>query len=172
MEFFINSVDFAITYSNDATGHRVTMDSCTCLFFSAMWIPCRHIFKFLITNDLEVFAPDLCAKRWSKDYYYKSHPALKQNPQVTAPLPTSFITVRIPSEMEKYKKTAAITRDINNIVSNKSNAEFLHFYEKLKEFRQEAISPNAGSESDNRCDTAMGTITSNTKSFSHRNLRL
>lgn len=140
---FLSEADgVAITYSNGGNGHTVTENSCSCIYFSAMALPCRHLLHFLTTNELAIFAPDLCAERWTRTYYYNSHPALHQHQQVAAPLPTSFAKPKIQSEIQKYRKAATITKDINNIVSNMGTAEFNVFYEKLKDFRNEIILPS------------------------------
>lgn len=131
-----------VTYSKCGSAHIVTPTSCTCMYFTAMSIPCRHIFNFLVTNEQDAFAPDLCAQRWRLDYYYNSHPALNEVTNVPAPTPVSLVKARIPSEIEKYKKTATVTKDINNIVSNMSNARYNFFYTKLEDLRKELLSPN------------------------------
>lgn len=95
-----------------------------------------------MTNELEVYVPDLCAERWKMNYYYNSHPALNETAQVGALAPFSLSTVRIPSEIEKYKKAATVTRDINNIISNMSNSQFDHFYSKIETLRDELLTPS------------------------------
>lgn len=105
-----------------------------------MQIPCRHIFKFFVIKELELFAPQLCAQRWTKNYYYKSHPALTHYEDILQPKPIHSVQVRVPSEIDKYKKAATITRDINNFVSTMSNSEFTYYLDKIRDIRNEMLS--------------------------------
>lgn len=141
--FVSNSGDIAVTYSNGINGHTVTGTSCSCMYFSAMSLPCRHIFSFLVVNELELFVPELCARRWTKDYYYNSHPALQDvtDKDMHTPLPVSFAKPKVPSEIDKYKKTAAVTKVINDVVSNMSNAQFEFYFDKIKSLRNEMTMP-------------------------------
>lgn len=129
--------DYAITKKTNGCGHHVTEKDCSCMYFSAMQIPCRHIFKFLITKELELFKSDLCAQRWTKSYYYKSHPAISGFQYVAPNQPIHLTKVRVPEEIEKFKRTAAVTKDINTLVSNMSNSQFEYFFEKIKDMRSE-----------------------------------
>lgn len=146
VSFLWNSDDFAVTYSQGETGHTVTTNSCTCMHFSAMSLPCRHLLRYLNVNQLDVYAENLCDKRWTRAYYYNSHPALNNitNKELVPTVPISFSQMKLPAEIDKFKKTAAITKDINNCVSNMSNAEFSYFYEKVKDLRDEITLPNRG----------------------------
>lgn len=135
--------DSAITTKTNGSGHTVTETHCTCLYFSAMEIPCRHLFQFLATKDLELFQPDLCATRWTKAYYYKSHPAINSFEYVPPQEPIHVTRLRVPSEMERYKKTGTITKDINNILSTMSNSHFQYFFEKIQGIRSEMVSEPA-----------------------------
>lgn len=118
----------AITKKTNGCGHQVTEENCTCMYFSAMQIPCRHIFQFLFTKNLELFKPNLCAERWTKSYYYKSHPAISGLECVAPGQPIHVTKVRVPEEKEKFKRTATLTKDLNNLLSNMSNSEFEYYY--------------------------------------------
>lgn len=104
-----------------------------------MEIPCRHLFKFWATKNIDLFQPYLCAKRWTKEYYYTSHPALNQLQHVLPKQPIHFAKVRVPSEMDKYKKSSHVTKDINNLVSNMSNSQFNYFMGKMNDIRSEMV---------------------------------
>lgn len=142
VQFLSITEDAAVTYSNGGTGHIVSNTSCSCMYFTAMSIPCRHIFQFLLSNQLDAFVPDICATRWKLDYYYNAHPAINESSHVPPPQPASFVKLRIPSEIQKYKQTATVTRDINNLMSNMSNAQFNYFYGKLVDLKAETLAGN------------------------------
>lgn len=139
IKFSVATDDRATTAKTNGNGHSVTERHCTCLYFSSMEIPCRHLLQFLATKNLDLFQPGLCATRWTKAYYYKSHPAINAIEYVPPQLPVHVARVRIPSEMEKYKKTATLTKDINNMVSNMSNSQFQYFFGKIQDIRTEIV---------------------------------
>lgn len=139
-------IEFAVIMGESGTtkkrveqGYTVTKEHCSCMFFSAMVIPCRHIFKFLSIKEDDLFLPNLVAERWTKAYYYQSHPALNNYEHIAAPQPISFKTIRVPEEINKFKKTATLTKDINNALCNMSNSEFEYFYHEVKNMRNRAI---------------------------------
>lgn len=103
-----------------------------------MEIPCRHIFRFLLEKKLESFRPDLCAQRWTKEYYYRSHPAIA-GPVVSHLRPMHIAKVRTLDEKNKFKKAAAVTRDINNLVSNMSNSQFDFYIQQMGDFRSKLM---------------------------------
>ena len=58
-------------YSNERTIVTSKL-SCECGFFKAMQLPCRHIFSLCQHTHLNPFVDQLCALRWTCDYYKKS----------------------------------------------------------------------------------------------------
>ena len=46
---------------------------CSCGFYKAMELPCRHIFALRKYANLDPFEAELCATRWTRDYYRNSH---------------------------------------------------------------------------------------------------
>lgn len=51
-----------------------TSDSdCDCGFYSAMKLPCRHIFALRRHALLDTYEEGLCALRWSRQYYRSNH---------------------------------------------------------------------------------------------------
>lgn len=111
-------------------------NSCTCGFFKTMQLPCRHIFQFRQSSNLEVFEPSLCALRWSKRYYYESHPALNCV-TLTNRIPTNYTVRRVPEEIQKYKSAAKVTKDINSLISSLSPAQYRVYMDKLETIRCE-----------------------------------
>lgn len=47
--------------------------------------------------------------------------------------------VRVPSEIDKYKKTATVTKTINNLMSNMTNSQFNYFSYKLRDISSEIV---------------------------------
>lgn len=139
VEFNIITNEYAVTKKMNNEGHTVSQHHCSCMFFSAMQITCRHIFKFLAIKNFELFLPELCAKRWTKSYYYQSHPALN-NYEETTPVAMSVVKRRVPEEIEKYKRTANVTKEINHMLSNMSNSEYRYYLDKIQSIRTEIIS--------------------------------
>ncbi len=111
-------------------------NNCTCGFYKTMQLPCRHIFLFRKTENLDLFEPSLCALRWSKRYYYDSHPALN-SVNLSNRLAANCSVVRIPEEIEKYKSAAKLTKDINGLISSLSPAQYNVYMDKLKGLRSE-----------------------------------
>lgn len=123
------------------SGRTVTSSKCSCEFNLSMVLPCRHIFQFRKQNEIDLFAPELCAPRWTSQYYNKSHPALQMNEHNPVTVPIYVHTVRVPEEKDKYKATASITKEINALVSTMATGEYTFYLEKLKSLKTQIISP-------------------------------
>lgn len=124
------------------SGYTVTTDSCSCGFFNAMNIPCRHIFKLLENKNLNMFEPSLCSNRWTKQYYHESHPALSAYDETAQPQPVFAHKVKRPDEVSKFKKAAAVTKELNNRASMLSGAEYDVFMEKVTDFANSMLNPD------------------------------
>ena len=48
---------------------KVTRRSCTCLFFSSMRLPCRHIFAVRQAAGENMYDKSLCDIRWTNDFF-------------------------------------------------------------------------------------------------------
>lgn len=109
------------------SGHRVSNDSCSCMFVTCMQIPCRHIFKLLKIQEEDRFVPLLFAMRWTKEYYHKSHPAVSAYEQISRQQPVSVRQIRVPDEITKYKKVSTVTKEINYLAASMSTGEYAHY---------------------------------------------
>lgn len=127
----------AIVASTDH--YSVSQNSCSCSFFSSMILPCRHLFQFLSVNNFELFVPNVCTVRWTRKYYNESHPVLNSNTNIIASKPIYVNTIRVPEEKDRYKKTAKITSQINNISANLSTGRFTYFMEKMQSLKNEMM---------------------------------
>lgn len=74
--------------------------------------------------------------RWSKRYYYDSHPALNCVALINR-VPTNSTVRKVPEEIEKYKSAAKLTKDINGLLSTLSPAQYTIYMEKLSHLRGE-----------------------------------
>lgn len=70
------SIDGNYAIVNNKNFDEVSPTQCSCMFFVSMDLPCRHILKLLIDNEMEPFVPELCGNKWTMRYYLNSHPAL------------------------------------------------------------------------------------------------
>lgn len=85
---------------------------------------------------MDLFAPSLCALRWTKRYYFDSHPALNSTNSLTSS-PISFAKVKVPEEISKFKSAAKVTKEINSLMSTLSTGQYTLFMDKLTSFRKE-----------------------------------
>lgn len=57
------------TLKTSAGSVTVTPTNCTCLFFSSMRLPCRHILCLCDKLNIALFDSELCDKCWTSEYY-------------------------------------------------------------------------------------------------------
>lgn len=137
-----DKVIFDSVNANEGTtnyGRIVTLENCGCEFFKAMSLPCRHIFQLCHSNNLDLYLPSLCAARWTKEYYKKSHPALQSIPLVSAAPPLYVQKVRERDEIDKFKSASKVTKEINSMASSLPPDKFAYFMEKLEQVKNEIV---------------------------------
>ncbi len=100
--------------------------------------------------------PTVCLYRWTKQCYNKSHPALSAYKEVHPPQPISVQKMKIPNEVNKYKKASTITKQINDAVSTMTHDRYNHYMEKLAKLKDEIFHPNNELEDDNENDELDG----------------
>ena len=59
--------------NNRPEPHNASPTHCTCLFFSRMALPCKHIFKVRELVGLSAFDEALVHKRWTMDFYLSTN---------------------------------------------------------------------------------------------------
>jgi len=97
-----------------------TESECTCGFFKAMALPCRHIVKMREHVGSDMFCPELCAVRWRKDFYISRHritQTVSTSLQHTSLRLQASSTARILSGAEKYKKAMEMARQLSSVIS-------------------------------------------------------
>lgn len=140
----INFVSIDVNTATSDHGRTVSSSKCSCGFHLRMDLPCRHILQFRKHNGLNVFEPELCAKRWTKHYYNASHPALQTNEIIPPQTPMFVQKIRAPEEKDKFKNAAAVTKDINSLIASMATGEYTYYIAKLKQLRKEIVDPTAG----------------------------
>lgn len=70
---FVGEVNEQLIYKsheNATTLLSVDQDgkSCTCPFFKQMGLPCRHLLKYLMEREMDLYVPALCNQRWLKSH--------------------------------------------------------------------------------------------------------
>lgn len=150
----MSMVNFSSIDHNQGTvsslgAHIVSADKCSCEFNICMKLPCRHMLKFLTINNLDPFVPDVCAMRWTKQYYNESHPVLNANIEVTGIKPVFVTTIRVPEERERFKKTAKITSKMNSLASSMSTGQYTYYLDKMKNICDEMTNGPLNSQQEN-----------------------
>lgn len=132
---YVNFTSYDKDSGITTSGRTVTSSKCTCEFHLSMVLPCRHILRFRKEIGMDLFAPELCAPRWTARYYNASHPALQMHARIPASVPIYVQKARIPEEKDRYKAAASITKEINSLVSTMATGQYTFFMEKLKNFK-------------------------------------
>lgn len=121
----------------EASEGKITVDlfSCSCIFYSSMRLPCRHIFALRAKLNQPLFDPSLCDKRWTADYY-KSTQRLYSHSSSSPSLSTSIHiqpAVSKLSQHQKFRKAAVVTSQLATVVSEACGARFTQRMGLLKE---------------------------------------
>ena len=123
-----------IFYSKERSIHT-SQDNCDCGFFKGMSLPCRHIFALRQYLKASLFNNRLCALRWTREYFQKSHRVFcqytSQVPDVT--VSTIKSSSKILSQHQKYRKVYSIAQKLADIASDISSREFDYVVECLKQ---------------------------------------
>ena len=45
-----------------------SLSSCTCLFYSTMQLPCRHLLYILVQQNKDIFNKEIIRERWTKEF--------------------------------------------------------------------------------------------------------
>lgn len=82
-----------------------------------------------------LFYTDLCDKRWTRSYYYRTQRVFKNFKVVVSDSDTTVTTLhrkkkRIPTTHKKFRKATLIGAKIAELISQTSN---VHFYRKIEQ---------------------------------------
>ncbi|KAJ8264587.1 hypothetical protein GJAV_G00151020 [Gymnothorax javanicus] len=125
------------------SSHDVTVETCTCSFWTSMCLPCCHIMAVRRHVLVDEYVPILCAERWKKDYYMKRHRIFLDednnnvNNEVTHSVSIQSATStaassRTLSQSEKYWKSFNVLQSIASFASEMRMKEFERFFDTLK----------------------------------------
>jgi len=110
-------------YEDKSNTLQITNEyTCNCIFYNSMKLPCRHILKIRNLSLTPLFDPDLCDKRWTRDYYYKNQRVFKNVEVVHCDSNTTVSTlhrkkIKVPSTHEKFLKASLIGAKIADLIS-------------------------------------------------------
>lgn len=156
VEFTYVEGDEAIV--NNPRIDTVSSTSCSCLFFSSMELPCRHIMKLMMEIEFDAFKPELCGTRWTNAYFQSSHPALLTQEKINGTTAV-YTRVRNQNDIDQYKKSAAVTKEVKNFVLELSPANQILFVEQMKNFVSDTSTPTrTGINSQNAVESSWRNI--------------
>jgi len=116
-------------------GQKVVSPSdCSCIFRTAMMLPCRHMFA--LRNELHqpLFDADLCDKRWTSAYYRATQRIFsKSSPQPILVTTASKEHCRKLSQHEKFRKASILTSELASVASEASHVHFQRHMKLLED---------------------------------------
>ena len=109
---------------------------CDCGFFTAMELPCRHIFSLRKHTEMSFFEAKLCAVRWTRNYYQSSHRVFSSKGSNSTDITVSSVnrlpTAKVLTQHEKYRKVLTIGQRLANVASCISTREFSYAMQCLE----------------------------------------
>ena len=119
-----------------------SLDDCNCSFRKAMQLSCKHIFAIRKRNNLTLFEPNLCAERWTLQYYKSSQYILHEQDDQDAcddrnlfhaSMVTKTKQHAVLSQHEKFRKANCVAQKLASLASEVSMEEFSVRLAKLEE---------------------------------------
>ncbi|MES1904193.1 MAG: hypothetical protein MHPSP_004817, partial [Paramarteilia canceri] len=106
---------------NATIKNAIILSHRSCLFCSTYILPCRHIFKFRMLNNISTFTETILSQRFKKSNL--------QNSSNDIPIPTSRafvqkVTKKIRTVEVKYKYSQALIKDFSSYLSLIGTQEF------------------------------------------------
>lgn len=86
--------------------------------------------------------------------------------EIPRPNPISVQTIKVPAEKNRYKKAAAVTKEINNLASTMSGEQYEFYMEQLIALKNNMENPNR--ENEDTLDMTTRQISSNATSEHER----
>ena len=122
--------------------------SCSCSFFTAMMLPCRHILSARRHFSKPIFDANLCAERWTLAYFKSSHRiyqttgSQQADEQGDMSVDIGVHEVRIPtsqnavlSELQKYRKCHDVVISVAQIIAEQGMRDFNYNMALLESLR-------------------------------------
>lgn len=130
-----------------------------------MKLPCKHIFNKRKATNLSLYNEDVCDKRWTKNYYYKSQVIFKEPlklcdavSDVPIEVQTKTKNTRLLSANEKFRKASVKISKLAELLSISSQFNYERRMSQLEQIisiwskKVEFIIKEIGSVSDNDDD--------------------
>ncbi|KAL7294048.1 hypothetical protein TKK_0012522 [Trichogramma kaykai] len=74
----LDSGYYEVRSSYGVIEYIASVTSCTCINFLSMGLPCKHIFKVRQICELDLFDPNLCITRWTRNYLRVHHQTFQE----------------------------------------------------------------------------------------------
>ena len=114
---------------------KVARDTCTCLFFSSMRLPCRHIFATRQATGESMYDKSLCDIRWTNDFFKKNQRIFSKSFTIDEE-PVTIQVIRkkhkILNKAQKFRESSTITIKLAQLASDVGSAEYSRQMEVLK----------------------------------------
>ena len=139
-------------WSNGASGEynvqssegtlTVTTLKCSCCFFNSMMLPCRHIFSLRKKTGVSLFDRNLCANRWTNEYFEANSIAFNvADESGTTDLSEKDVNVdvlpatkrRKRNAHEKFSEVMTACKQLANTLSLCSENDFQRKLDQLKQ---------------------------------------
>ena len=122
-----------------------SLSSCTCLFYSTMQLPCRHLLYILVQQNKNIFIKEIIAERWTKEFNAFSDQAEEHENEKD--LPDSVVDVMKYSEVspckmqklsrhQKYRELMLLCKDFCDLSSDLPSRDYHMIYNFIKHTTQ------------------------------------
>ena len=116
------------------------LSSCSCLFFSTMQLPCRHLLFILVQQNKNIFNKEMIAERWTKQYNTYSDVAdfVKNEHDVEVDLDVMKYSEVSPckkqkmSRHQKYQELMLLCKDFCDISCDLPHRDYNMIYNFIK----------------------------------------
>ena len=131
-EIVANGEQFTVETSE---GQRVvTPSDCSCIFRTAMMLPCRHMFALRSNLHQPLFDASLCDKRWTSAYYKTTQRLFAKSASQPLLITTASKEHRRKlSQHEKFRKATILTSELASVASEASHVHFQRRLDLLKD---------------------------------------
>ena len=110
-----------------------TVDGCTCYFYTAMNLPCKHIFALRQKVGVSLFQGSLCNDRWTTNFYKRNcRIFLSNDVSATTTLETDIVHAKPKlTKFKRFRTAQLLTNKIADATSEVTGAIFNHRLEQL-----------------------------------------
>jgi len=123
------------TFSAHRGDLQVTSNSCTCIFWSSMSLPCRHIFGLRRLLNVQLYEESLCNQRWTREFYRQTQRLFSSTTaQPTISVAVSSTSIDRPlSHLMKHKNASLLTDKLASLVAEESGERYKRRIEMLQQ---------------------------------------